>query len=71
VLTLANDPEPEHEPKFMETEFVQLAKIDRGLFAWNFPIHDESGQPFAVIDKQFRGLGREVRCLFYPLATVS
>lgn len=41
-------------------QFTQFAKIDEGLWAWNFALRDEQGDEIASVNRQFRGFGREV-----------
>jgi hypothetical protein len=56
VLSLASDPQP--EPPL--ATFQQIAQVDSGFLAWRFPILDENGKVMAVIDRAWRGFGREV-----------
>lgn len=58
VLSLASDPQPEPEPT--EDTFHQFARIDGGLFAWNFSFMDAYGKEIANVNRRFRGFGREV-----------
>ncbi|KAG2020442.1 hypothetical protein CC2G_005783 [Coprinopsis cinerea AmutBmut pab1-1] len=58
ILSLASDPQPEPEPSGQV--FQQFAKVDSGFLAWRFPILDAHGQEMAVIDRAFRGFGREI-----------
>lgn len=61
VLSLASDPQPEPEPT--EDTFHQFAKIDEGLFAWDFSFVDAHGKEVAHVGRNFRGFGREVCAL--------
>lgn len=63
VLSLASDPQPEPPA----TTFHQLAKVDSGFLAWRFPIYDGYGREIGLIDRAFRGLGREVGHIFLVL----
>ncbi|TEB35939.1 Scramblase-domain-containing protein [Coprinellus micaceus] len=56
VLSLASDPQP--EPPL--ATFQQIAQVDSGFLAWRFPILDENGKVMAVIDRAWRGFGREI-----------
>lgn len=56
VLSLASDPQP--EPPL--TTYRQIAKVDSGFLAWSFPVFGENGEQLALIDRAWRGFGREV-----------
>ncbi|TFK29807.1 Scramblase-domain-containing protein [Coprinopsis marcescibilis] len=58
ILTLASEPQPEPEPT--GPTFHQFTKIDSGFLAWRFPMYNAYGQEIAVIDRAFRGFGREI-----------
>lgn len=57
VLSLADDPQLEPDLD----QYTQFARIDEGLWAWNFAFRDEQGYELASVNRQFRGFGREVR----------
>ena len=44
----------------MDPEFVQFARIDAGLLAWNFVLEDSRRLEIASVTRGFRGWGREV-----------
>ncbi|PVF97715.1 Scramblase-domain-containing protein [Serendipita vermifera] len=53
----------EHSAKEAETQdhhFTQFARIDEGLFSWNFTLRDRRGQEIASVSRGFRGWGREL-----------
>lgn len=56
ILSTTDEPQPEPDLD----QFTQLAKIDEGLWAWNFALRDEQGDEIASVNRQFRGFGREV-----------
>jgi len=41
-------------------EFVQFARVDAGLWAWNFVLEDSRRQEIASVTRGFRGWGREL-----------
>ena len=41
--------------------YHQVAQVDAGFLAWHFRLVDESKAEIASIDREFRGIGREVR----------
>ncbi|CAL1704975.1 unnamed protein product [Somion occarium] len=58
VLSLASDPQP--EPELNEETFYQFARIDEGLWAWDFSLKDARGVEIASVNRTFRGFGREL-----------
>ncbi|KAH6918716.1 Scramblase [Coprinopsis sp. MPI-PUGE-AT-0042] len=58
ILSLASEPQPEPEPT--GPEFHQFGKVDSGFLAWRFPILNANNEEIAVIDRAFRGFGREI-----------
>ena len=53
----------EHSASEKETadhHFTQFARIDEGLFSWNFTLRDQRGDEIASVERGFRGWGREV-----------
>jgi hypothetical protein len=57
----------EHSAKETETSdhhFTQFARIDEGLFSWNFTLRDRNGQEIASVERGFRGWGREASQIF-------
>ena len=60
VLSLASDTQPEPEPESEEELFHQFARIDEGLWAWDFSFVDGQGKEMAHVGRNFRGLGREI-----------
>jgi len=44
----------------VDPEFIQFARIDAGLLAWNFVLQDSRRQEIASVTRGFRGWGREV-----------
>ncbi|KAI6167184.1 Scramblase-domain-containing protein [Pisolithus thermaeus] len=47
------------EPESPGVQFKQFARIDEGLWAWNFVVRDANGDGMATIQRAFRGFGRE------------
>jgi hypothetical protein len=43
-----------------DPEFIQFARIDAGLLAWDFVLEDSRRQEIASVTRGFRGWGREV-----------
>ncbi|KAI0818518.1 Scramblase-domain-containing protein [Irpex lacteus] len=58
ILSLASENQPEPVPE--ETSFSQFASIDEGLLAWTFKFRDARGEEIASVDRNFRGIGREI-----------
>ncbi|TDL27301.1 Scramblase-domain-containing protein [Rickenella mellea] len=56
ILTKAG----EHQPEPRLNEFHQFARVDGGLWAWNFSLRDVSNREIASVNREFRGLGREI-----------
>ena len=44
----------------VDPEYIQFARIDAGLLAWNFVLEDSRRQEVASVTRGFRGWGREV-----------
>ena len=53
-----SDPQP--EPEIDSDLFNQFARIDEGLFAWDFRLRNARGEEIASVSRAFRGFGREV-----------
>ncbi|SRR6266404_9105336 len=49
-----------HLPEPQRHHFVQFAKIDEGLLAWDFTLRGSRGEELASISRAFRGFGREM-----------
>ncbi|KAH0830454.1 Scramblase-domain-containing protein [Lanmaoa asiatica] len=58
LTTLGSDSQP--EPTTPETHFDQFARVDEGLWAWNFVLRDAQGEGIASVNRAFRGFGREI-----------
>jgi hypothetical protein len=51
----------------------QFSRIDAGFWAWNFVLEDEDGSLLGLVNRNFRGFGREacIRPLFALLIDAS
>ncbi|KAG6334873.1 hypothetical protein ID866_4214 [Astraeus odoratus] len=51
--------EPQAGQDALEPHFKQFARVDEGLWAWDFVVRNSSGEGIASIRRAFRGIGRE------------
>ncbi|KAI0319794.1 Scramblase-domain-containing protein [Amylostereum chailletii] len=61
ILSVIGEAQP--EPDTANDAFSQFAKVDEGLWAWNFALRGAHGEEIASVNRVFRGLGREA-CLY-------
>ncbi|KAI0957426.1 hypothetical protein AcW1_005822 [Taiwanofungus camphoratus] len=56
IISLSTGAQPEPDTE----SFRQFARIDEGLWAWDFFFRDARGEDIASVRRAFRGLGREI-----------
>jgi hypothetical protein len=48
--------------KTLNSSKKQFASIDAPLLNWDFELKDQAGQTIGAINKDFRGIAKEVAC---------